>query len=110
MAEMFAYAIVVVILILFLSGISYYIMLFFLRSELKKNNFKLWSTYRTEAKSFETELMTTYKIMMKKWGDSDTRLNNSEKKLAKAAKCNLYVSMSLFMLVLAVGLIVSVHK
>jgi hypothetical protein len=110
MSDMFAYAVIVVIPLLFLSGFSYYTMLFILKGKLKKNYSGSWAIYRDKAKPFESELMTAYKIIMDDKRDEKINLPGSENKLAKIARYNLYFSMALFMLVLTVGLYVSVNK
>ncbi|GLQ97272.1 hypothetical protein [Dyella mobilis] len=108
MPTIFAYAIVIFIPILFLSAISYYVVLFILKNKLKRHGADIWADFRNNAKPFESELATTYKIIMDRRAGQGMR--SSERALAKAAKCNLYVSMSLFMVALAVGLYASVNK
>jgi IS1 family transposase len=110
MGDIFAYAVIVIIPLFFLSGFSYYTMLFVLKSKFKNNEYESWSRYRSKAKPFETELMTTYKIIMDNNHGVEIKRHDSTNKLVRAARCNLYFSMSLFMLVLALGLYVSVKK
>lgn len=110
MDDRYAYFAYCIIFLLFFSGITYYVILFVIARKLKKENAGLWSDYRGHAKIFESEFLTAYKIVVRNKNTSNIELSTNINQLAKMALCNLYVSMTLFMLVLFFGLYLSVNK
>lgn len=109
MDNKYAYIAYCVIFLLFFSAITYYVMLFIITRRIKKNHAALWLDYRSRAKIFESDFLTTYKIIIIDRKASGVELSNI-RQLAGMARCNLYVSMALFMLVLFFGLYLSVNK
>lgn len=110
MSDALAYLAMAFVASTFLSGAWYYALLFMFKAELKRSEAEIWSLSRLSAKPFETELMTSYRVLTSRDPNFALKPGTSESKLASAAKRQLYISMTMFMILLAAGLYVSINK
>ncbi|WP_233840030.1 hypothetical protein [Dyella sp. 2HG41-7] len=110
MSDAIGYLAIAFIVSTFLSGLCYYALLFAFAKKLKESNAEIWSLSRRAAKPFETDLMTAYRVLTSSDPGLGLTAGTSEAKLARATKRQLYISMAMFMVILAVGLYVSVDK
>jgi hypothetical protein len=95
----------------FLSGISYYVLLYKFMRKIKSGYPAVWASARQASVERATDFLVAYRILSNTRGNpGESHFDRATLGLAKATKINLYVSMSSFMVLLFVGLYVSVNK
>ena len=110
MDDAVGYVAIALVVTTFLSVAWYYALLFAFAARLKKGNVEIWSSSKLEARPFETELMTAYRVLTSRDPSLALKPGTPESKLARATKRQLYISMAMFLTILAVGLYVSMNK
>jgi len=106
--QIIGYVAVFVISLAFVSGALYYMSLYIFMRLLIRNNGDLWDNARKVASRTEIKLRTSYKLLMRR--DVYPKLREPVRRWAIISRLLLFVSFSLFMIILACGLYISVNK